>query len=46
MFCFSVLTTSRDHPVHLWDTNTGRIRCSYRAFDQMVILTVKFGGYV
>lgn len=31
--CF--ISTSRDHPIHLWDACTGRIRCSYRAFDQM-----------
>jgi len=31
--CF--VTTSRDHPVHLWDTETGAIRCSYRGYDHM-----------
>ncbi|XP_066930672.1 dentin sialophosphoprotein-like [Clytia hemisphaerica] len=35
--CF--LATSRDHPVHLWDSNTGRVRCSYRSFDQMDEIT-------
>jgi len=35
--CF--LSTSRDHPVHLWDSTKGKVRCSYRAFDQMDELT-------
>ena len=29
--CF--LTTSRDHPIHLWDSNLGVIRCSYSGYD-------------
>ena len=29
--CFA--TTSRAHPLHLWDACTGELRCSYRAFD-------------
>ncbi|XP_065680194.1 metacaspase-2 isoform X9 [Hydra vulgaris] len=33
------LSSSRDHPVHLWDAVTGEVRCSYRAFDQMDELT-------
>lgn len=28
-------TTTRDHPVHLWDAITGQLRCSYRAYDAM-----------
>lgn len=27
-------TTTRDHPIHLWDINTGKIRCSYTGFNQ------------
>jgi len=34
--CF--VTTARDHPVHMWDTTSGAIRCSYRAFDHVVCL--------
>ena len=30
-----VLVSSRDHPVQLWDTITGKIRCKYTAFDHM-----------
>ncbi|KAK9818157.1 hypothetical protein WJX72_007963 [[Myrmecia] bisecta] len=29
--CFA--STSRAHPVHLWDVCTGELRCSYRAYD-------------
>ncbi|CAO3670891.1 unnamed protein product [Umbelopsis ramanniana] len=29
--CF--LTSSRDHPVHLWDSNTGELRASYSVVD-------------
>ncbi|KAJ7258346.1 hypothetical protein O6H91_Y411200 [Diphasiastrum complanatum] len=28
-------TTVRDHPVHLWDAITGKLRCTYRAYDAM-----------
>ena len=35
LFC-SLVSTSRDTPVHMWDAFTGEMRCSYRAFDQMV----------
>ncbi|EFJ26631.1 hypothetical protein SELMODRAFT_172852 [Selaginella moellendorffii] len=28
-------TTTRDHPVHLWDAATGNLRCSYRAYNAM-----------
>lgn len=27
------LSTSRDHPIHLWDAYTGRSRTSYVAYD-------------
>ncbi|RLN89188.1 hypothetical protein BBJ28_00010468 [Nothophytophthora sp. Chile5] len=29
------VSTSRDHPVHLWDAYTGALRASYRAFDHL-----------
>jgi len=35
--CFA--STSRDHPVHLWDAFTGQIRCSYRTYDQVDEIT-------
>lgn len=35
--CF--VTTSRDHPVHLWDSLSGQLRCSYRAFNHLDELT-------
>ncbi|KAG0311093.1 Telomerase Cajal body protein 1 [Dissophora globulifera] len=28
-----VLSSSRDHPVHLWDAYTGELRCSYTILD-------------
>nr|CBB36479.1 Oryza sativa protein similar to guanine nucleotide binding protein AAP03425 [Saccharum hybrid cultivar R570] len=28
-------TTSRDHPIHLWDATSGELRCTYRAYDAM-----------
>jgi len=33
--CFA--STSRDNPIHLWDSLTGCLRCSYLAYDQMVL---------
>ncbi|KAL8192514.1 hypothetical protein R6Q57_027699 [Mikania cordata] len=35
-------TTTRDHPIHLWDTNTGQLRCTYRAYDNMDEITAAF----
>ncbi|CAM6118527.1 unnamed protein product [Calypogeia fissa] len=35
-------TTSRDHPVHLWDAMTGELRCTYRAFDAMDEITAAY----
>lgn len=32
-------TTSRDHPIHLWDATTGELRCTYRAYDAMDEIT-------
>ena len=31
--CF--LTTSRDHPIHLWDSVTGHLRGSYAGYDHL-----------
>ncbi|CAI5525976.1 unnamed protein product [Closterium sp. Naga37s-1] len=28
-------STSRDHPVHLWDAMTGQLRCTYRSYDHL-----------
>ncbi|KAL6843535.1 hypothetical protein ACP4OV_026597 [Aristida adscensionis] len=28
-------STTRDHPIHLWDATTGELRCTYRAYDAM-----------
>lgn len=30
--CFA--TSCKDHPIHLWDTNSQRIRASYAGYDQ------------
>ncbi|XP_021726340.1 telomerase Cajal body protein 1-like [Chenopodium quinoa] len=35
-------TTTRDHPIHLWDSTTGELRCTYRAFDAMDEITAAF----
>ena len=31
--CF--VASSRDHPLHLWDAFTGRMRASYKAYDHL-----------
>mmetsp|Transcript_7978 Transcript_7978/g.11919 ORF Transcript_7978/g.11919 Transcript_7978/m.11919 type:complete len:330 (-) Transcript_7978:106-1095(-) len=31
--CF--ITTSKDHPIHLWDVSSGSMRCSYSGYDHM-----------
>ncbi|XP_046851932.1 telomerase Cajal body protein 1-like [Xenia sp. Carnegie-2017] len=31
--CF--ISSSRDHPLHMWDAFTGQMRCSYRAYNQL-----------
>ncbi|KAJ6841435.1 putative telomerase Cajal body protein 1 [Iris pallida] len=28
-------STTRDHPIHLWDAISGQLRCTYRAYDAM-----------
>ena len=36
-FCFcSLLSSSRDHPIHMWDAFTGSIRCTYRTYNHLV----------
>ncbi|KAF5728641.1 telomerase Cajal body protein 1 [Tripterygium wilfordii] len=35
-------TTSRDHPIHLWDANSGLLRCTYRAYDAVDEITAAF----
>ncbi|XP_061367687.1 uncharacterized protein LOC133310727 [Gastrolobium bilobum] len=35
-------TTTRDHPIHLWDATSGQLRCTYRAYDAMDEITTAF----
>ncbi|XP_020231455.1 telomerase Cajal body protein 1 isoform X1 [Cajanus cajan] len=35
-------TTTRDHPIHLWDATSGQLRCTYRAYDAMDEITAAF----
>ncbi|GMH05390.1 hypothetical protein Nepgr_007230 [Nepenthes gracilis] len=35
-------TTTRDHPIHLWDSTTGELRCTYRAYDAMDEISAAF----
>ncbi|KAJ4825111.1 hypothetical protein Tsubulata_028989 [Turnera subulata] len=35
-------TTSRDHPIHLWDATSGLLRCTYRAYDAVDEITAAF----
>lgn len=28
-------SSTRDHPIHLWDAVSGQLRCTYRAYDAM-----------
>ncbi|CAN1854397.1 Telomerase Cajal body protein 1 [Linum perenne] len=32
-------TTTRDHPIHLWDATSGSLRCTYRAYDAVDEIT-------
>ncbi|KAL5841758.1 hypothetical protein ACOSQ3_012361 [Xanthoceras sorbifolium] len=32
-------STTRDHPIHLWDATTGLLRCTYRAYDAVDEIT-------
>ena len=42
------ISTSRDHPIHLWDAFTGQLRAVYRAYDAAdeitSALSVAFGS--
>ncbi|KAJ0985739.1 hypothetical protein J5N97_004095 [Dioscorea zingiberensis] len=33
------VTTTRDHPIHLWDATSGQLRCTYRAYNEMDEIT-------
>lgn len=35
-------STTRDHPIHLWDASSGELRCTYRAYDAMDEITAAF----
>ncbi|XP_051142579.1 uncharacterized protein LOC127259344 [Andrographis paniculata] len=35
-------TSTRDHPIHLWDANSGQLRCTYRAYDAMDEISAAF----
>ncbi|KAL7130140.1 hypothetical protein ABFS83_13G113700 [Erythranthe nasuta] len=35
-------TSTKDHPIHLWDSNSGQLRCTYRAYDAMDEITAAF----
>lgn len=35
-------STTRDHPIHLWDASTGLLRCTYRAYDAVDEITAAF----
>ncbi|XP_024377425.1 uncharacterized protein [Physcomitrium patens] len=35
-------TSTRDHPVHLWDAVSGQLRCTYRAYDAMDEITAAY----
>ncbi|CAI0468359.1 unnamed protein product [Linum tenue] len=32
-------TTTRDHPIHLWDATSSTLRCTYRAYDAVDEIT-------
>ncbi|KAE8659735.1 Transducin/WD40 repeat-like superfamily protein isoform 2 [Hibiscus syriacus] len=32
-------TSTRDHPIHLWDATSGLLRCTYRAYDAVDEIT-------
>ncbi|KAJ3676678.1 hypothetical protein LUZ60_004090 [Juncus effusus] len=42
-------STTRDHPIHLWDAITGQLRCTYRAYDAMdeitAALSISFNSF-
>jgi len=37
-----IATTSRGNPLHLWDTISGRLRATYRAYDDMDEITAAY----
>ncbi|XP_033760830.1 telomerase Cajal body protein 1-like [Pecten maximus] len=34
-----LVSTSKDSPIHLWDANTGQIRCTYRPYNHLDEIT-------
>jgi len=36
IFLFSIFSSCRDNPVHLFDAYTGQVRASYKAFNHLV----------
>ncbi|KAJ0407271.1 hypothetical protein P43SY_008046 [Pythium insidiosum] len=36
------VSTSRDHPIHMWDAYSGALRATYRAFDHLDEITAAF----
>ena len=30
-----LISSCRDHPLHMWDAFTGQLRCTYRAYDHL-----------
>ncbi|KAI6704949.1 hypothetical protein NL676_007911 [Syzygium grande] len=35
-------STTRDHPIHVWDATTLQLRCTYRAYDAVDEITAAF----
>ncbi|CAH9133702.1 unnamed protein product [Cuscuta epithymum] len=35
-------TSTRDHPIHLWDAFSGQLRCTYRAYNAVDEITAAF----
>ncbi|KAK1326502.1 hypothetical protein QJS10_CPA01g01151 [Acorus calamus] len=35
-------STTKDHPIHLWDAVSGQLRCTYRAYDAMDEITAAY----
>ncbi|RAL39445.1 hypothetical protein DM860_002978 [Cuscuta australis] len=35
-------TSTRDHPIHLWDAYSGQLRCTYRAYNAVDEITAAF----
>ncbi|KAL7213182.1 hypothetical protein ACSBR2_015816 [Camellia fascicularis] len=35
-------STTRDHPIHLWDATSGELRCTYRAYNDVDEITAAY----